>query len=180
MTEIELKLIKMDTSHYYQKTRDSPVQINHNGRIFFDRFKRVDSLLGLNIIKKHIKNEITVAHSIINSRNKVENIVIDYNGTNDDTFYHKAQLLLRDEGYLNFTAYRSKTKGHLHIYIHKGHTDLSEAKLIAKTLNLKLSSVAPKQWRIFPTDELPPSFNILVLPYSVYAKERGMSWLKHM
>ena len=51
MTEIELKLIKMDASHYYQKTSDSPVQINHNGRIFFDRFKRVDSLLGLNIIK---------------------------------------------------------------------------------------------------------------------------------
>lgn len=180
MTDIELKLIKIDTSHYYQKTNDSPTQINYNGRIFFDKFKRVNSFLGLNIIKRHINNEIIVAHNIVNSLNKVENIVIDYNGVNDDMFYHKAQLLLRDEGYLNFTAYRSKTKGHLHIYIHKGHTDLSEAKLIAKTLNLKLASVTPKQWRIFPTDEVPSSFNILALPYSVYAKERGMAWSKHM
>lgn len=180
MTEIELKLIKMDTSHYYQKIDDSKVQINYNGRIFFDKFKRVNSLLGLNIINKHLKNEIIVAHNLINAYNKVENIVIDFNGTDDKLFYHKAQLLLRDEGYLNFTAYRSKTKGHLHVYIHKGHTDLSEARLIAKTLDFKLSAIFPKQWRIFPTGEVPPSFNILVLPYSVYAKERGTSWLKHM
>ena len=180
MTEIELKLIKMNTTHYYQKISDSKVKINYNGRIFFDKFKRVDSLLGLNIIKRHLKNEITIAHSLISSSNKVENIVIDFNGTNDVLFYHKAQLLLRDEGYLNFTAYRSKTQGHLHLYIHKGHTDLIEAKLIAKTLSLKLAALFPKQWRIFPTDEVPPSFNILVLPYSVYAKERGTSWLKHM
>ena len=180
MTEIELKLIKMDTSHYYQKISDSKVQINYNGKIFFDKFKRVDSFLGLNIINKHIKKEITAAHSLIDMYNKVENIVIDFNGIDDELFYHKAQLLLRDEGYLNFTAYRSKTKGHLHIYIHKGHTDLSEAKLLAKTLDLKLATIYPKQWRIFPTDELPPSFNILILPYSVYAKERGTSWLNHM
>lgn len=176
---MDLKLIKIDTSHYFQKINDVTMQINHNGRVFFDRFKRVDSMLGLNIIEKHFANEIIVAHDIIKN-NKVENIVIDYNGINDDIFYHKAQLLLREEGYLNFTAYRSKTKGHLHIYIHKGHTSLEEAKLLAKTISLKLEHLAPKQWKVFPTDEVPPSFNILVLPYDIYAKERGASWSKYM
>lgn len=179
MTEMDLKLIKINTDFYFQKTDDAPLQINHNGRVFFDRFKRMDFLLSSNIIKRHFANEIVVAHNIINN-NKVENIIIDYNGSNDEFFYHKVQLLLREEGYLNFTAYKSKTRGHLHIYIHKGHTDLGEAKLLAKTIGLRLENLAPKQWRIFPTDEVPPSFNILVLPYDIYAKERGTSWSKYM
>jgi hypothetical protein len=37
-----------------------------------------------------------------------------------------------------------------------------------------------KQWRVFPTDELPPEFNILNLPYELYKKERGASWARHM
>lgn len=179
MTELELKLIKINTSHYFQKSDAPPTTISYGGRTFFDRFVRVDSLLSSALIKKHFAGEITLAHELIRN-NKVENIVIDYNGTHDEMFYHKAQLLLRDEGYLNFTAYRSKTRGHLHMYIHKGHTDLSEARLLAKTLSLKLESTMPRQWRIFPTDEVPPCFNILVLPYEVYAKERGSSWSKHM
>lgn len=178
MSELDLKLIKIDTSCYYQKSDEKPIQISHNGRVFLDRFRRVDSFLGSNIIKKHFANEIVVAHNLIRN-NKVENIVIDYNGNSAEFFYHKAQLLLRDEGYLNFTAYRSKTLGHLHIYIHKGHTALSEAKLLTKTLGLKLEKLAPRQWKIFPTDDVPPSFNVLVLPYGVYAKERA-SWSKHL
>lgn len=176
---MDLKLIKIDTSHYYEQTNDVPRQISYNGRIFFDRFKIVYSLLGVNVIKKHLAKEIVVAHNLI-INNKVENIVIDYNGINSDFFYHKAQLLLREEGYLNFTAYKSKTEGHLHIYIHKGHTDLAEAKLLAKTLSLKLENLAPKEWRVFPTDEVPFEFNILVLPYDIYAKERATSWSKYM
>lgn len=180
MTEMDLKLIKMDTTHYYQKINDVLAHINYNGKVFFDRFKKVNSMLSSNIIKKHFTNEAIIAHSIINNNNKVENIIIDYNGNNDEIFYHKAQLLLREEGYLNFTAYKSKTKGHLHIYIHTGHTDLVESKLLAKTLSLKLENLAPKQWRVFPTDDVPPKFNILVLPYDIYAKERYSSWSKHM
>ncbi|RDU62287.1 DUF1882 domain-containing protein [Helicobacter sp. MIT 14-3879] len=181
MTMLDLELIKLDKSHYFMLNNNnvSNTKINYNNRVFFDKFHRVDSTLTMAIVKKHLANQIVVAHNII-TNNKVENIVIDYNGRNDSVFYHKAQLLLRNEGYLNFTAYRSKTQGHLHIYIHKGHTNLLEANVLAKTLSLKLEKVAPKQWRVFPTDEVPPKFNILVLPYEVYAKERGSFWSKHL
>ena len=111
---------------------------------------------------------------------KVENIVFDYNGRNTDRFYHRAQLLLRDEGFINFTAYTTKTPGHLHLYIHKGHTELGEGKRLARTLSMKLSQVCPVEWRVFPNDDLPPNFNILTLPYGVFAKERGASWSKYM
>jgi hypothetical protein len=128
----------------------------------------------------HSDRKIIVAHDLINSRNKVENIVFDYNGRNPERFWHRAQLLLRDEGYINFTAYKSKTEGHLHLYVHKGHTDLQEAYQLANLLSMKLSQRLPREWKMFPNADLPRDFNILALPYEIYQKERGASWSKHM
>lgn len=180
MTEMELRLIKMDTNHYYIKNNGLGKKILHVGRIFYDKFERVNSLLSSQIIQSHFSKEITVAHSLILRGNKVENIVFDYNGRDPQRFYHRAQLLLRDEGFINFTAYITKTPGHLHLYIHKGHTDLEEGKRLAKSLSLKLSTKCAIEWRMFPNDDMPKQFNILALPYEVYAKERGAAWSKHM
>ncbi|WP_394908351.1 DUF1882 domain-containing protein [uncultured Helicobacter sp.] len=180
MTEMDLKLIKMDTSHYYQKQTGIGQKVIHSGRILYDKFQRVDSMLSSTIIRKHWNKEVTIAHSLILKDKKVENIVFDYNGRNTDRFYHRAQLLLRDEGFINFTAYTTKTPGHLHLYIHKGHTELGEGKRLARTLSMKLSQVCPVEWRVFPSDDLPPNFNILVVPYGIFAKERGASWSKYM
>lgn len=179
MTEFDLSLIKLHTSHYYVRNDSLTKCIKYNGKVFIDKFEKVNSVLNSSIIKKHLSNQIVVAHSIIND-GKLENIIIDYNGINTNMFYHKTQLLLRSEGYLNFTAYRSKTNGHLHIYIHKGHTHMSEARNLARTIEFKLAKLMPKQWRVFPSDEIPPEFNIMTLPYDIYAKERGSSWSKHM
>ena len=155
-------------------------KISYKGRLFFDKYERVDSMLNFSIMNKHAEGEIIVAHSLISTRDKVENIVFDYNGRNIERFWHRAQLLLREEGFLNFTAYESKTKGHLHLYIHKGHTDLQEGYQIAKMLSMKLSQRLPREWNMFPNPDIPKEFNILALPYKVYQKERGASWARHM
>ena len=180
MTEMELKLIKIDTSHYYIKGKGLGKKTVHVGRVFYDKFERVNSLLSSQIIQSHIRKEITVAHSLILRGNKVENIVFDYNGRDPQRFYHRTQLMLRDEGFINFTAYTTKTPGHLHLYVHKGHTELEEGKRLAKSLSLKLSTKCAVEWRMFPNDDMPQQFNILALPYEVYAKERGAAWSKHM
>lgn len=180
MTAMDLKLIKMITDYYWIK-RDTVVdKISFKGRTFYNKFEKVNAPLNQAVINDHLKGDITVAHSLVNKLSKVENIVIDYNGRDPERFYHKTQLLLREEGFINFTAYKSKTEGHLHVYIHKGHTTLHEAIQLGKTLSMKLSAKQPKQWRMFPNDEMPPEYNILTLPYEVYAKERGASWSKHM
>ncbi|MDD2567433.1 MAG: DUF1882 domain-containing protein [Thiovulaceae bacterium] len=180
MTAMDLKLIKMITDHYWIK-RDTVVdKISFKGRTFYNKFEKVNAPLNQAVINDHLKGDITVAHSLVNKLSKVENIVIDYNGRDPERFYHKTQLLLREEGFINFTAYKSKTEGHLHVYIHKGHTTLHEAIQLGKTLSMKLAAKQPKQWRMFPNDEMPPEYNILTLPYEVYAKERGASWSKHM
>ncbi|MBR8462431.1 DUF1882 domain-containing protein [Campylobacter sp. faydin G-24] len=180
MQSIDTALIKIITTHYYIK-RDTIVnKLEYKGKLFFDKFERVNEPLNYNIIKDHESGKITVAHSLINSADKVENIVFDYNGRTPERFWHRAQLLLREEGYINFTAYESKTSGHLHLYVHKGHTTLNEAYQLANMLSAKLSQRLAKEWRMFPTIELPKEFNILALPYRLYQKERGASWSKHM
>ena len=168
-------------SDHYRKKSDSVVEkLTFKGRTFYNKFEKVDAPLTQSVINQHLKGDITIAHSLINKHNKVENIVIDYNGRDPERFYHKAQLLLREEGYINFTAYETKTEGHLHVYIHKGHTTLQEAIQLGKKISMKLASKQPKQWKMFPSDEVPLEYNILTLPYEVYAKERGASWSKHM
>jgi hypothetical protein len=180
MTAMDLKLIKMVSDHYWEKRSSVVEKIPFKGRTFYNKYEKVNSHLNQAVINKHLKGEITVAHSLVNKHNKVENIVIDYNGRDPERFYHKAQLLLREEGYINFTAYKTKTEGHLHLYIHKGHTTLQEAIQLGKMLSMKLAAKQPKQWKMFPNDDMPSEYNILALPYEVYAKERGASWSKHM
>ncbi len=180
MSSNDTSLIKMLSDHYWIK-RDVVVEKRtQKGRSFFDKYEKINKPLTRSIMAQHIKGEITVAHSLINSRDKVENIVIDYNGRNTEKFWHRTQLLLREEGFINFTAYESKTPGHLHVYIHKGHTTLQEAYQIAKMISAKLAQKMPREWKMFPDQDIPLEFNILALPYKLYNKERGASWSKHM
>jgi len=181
MYSVDTKLIKMLTKHYWIKKDGVVNKIEHKGRTFYNKFEKVDQMLSRQVMNDHSDGKITVAHSLINeSRNIVENIVIDYNGRNTDRFWHRTQLLLREEGFINFTAYESKTAGHLHVYIHKGHTTVSEAYQLAKMLDMKLAQKMPREWKMFPNADLPPEYNILTLPYAVYQKERGASWSKHL
>ncbi|MCK9472795.1 DUF1882 domain-containing protein [Sulfurimonas sp.] len=180
MTAADLNLIKIVNDHYWIKRDEVVEKILFKGRTFYNKFEKVNASLSQALINQHIKGEITIAHSLINKHNKVENIVIDYNGRDPERFYHKAQLLLREEGFINFTAYKTNTEGHLHVYIHKGHTELQEAIQLGKMISMKLAAKQPKQWRMFPNSDMPDEYNILTLPYEIYAKERGASWSKHM
>ena len=180
MYSVDVALIKMLKDHYYIK-RDKIVQkLKHKNRLFFDKYERVDSMLSRTLLNEYDDGKIIIAHDLINARDKVENIVFDYNGRNTEKFWHRAQLMLREEGFLNFTAYESKTPGHLHLYIHKGHTTLNEAVQLANQLSAKLAQRLPKEWKMFPSLDIPREFNILNLPKKVYQKERGTSWAKHM
>jgi len=180
MQSIDTSLIKIITTHYYIK-RDTIVnKIEYKGKIFFDKFEKINESLTYSVMKEHEEGKAIIAHSLINASDKVENIVFDYNGRTPDRFWHRAQLLLREEGFINFTAYETKTPGHLHLYVHKGHTTLNEACTLANMLSAKLSQKLAKEWRMFPNQDMPKEFNILTLPYNLYQKERGASWSKYM
>jgi hypothetical protein len=178
---VDISMIKINRNYYFEYKGKIVNKIIYKGRTFFDKYEKINEPLTFQVMNEHIERKRIIAHDLINrDRNIVENIVFDYNGNNPEIFWNRASLLLREEGFLNFTAYNSKTPGHLHLYVHKGHTTLNEGIQLAKKLSLKLASKLPKQWRVFPTDELPPEFNILNLPYGLYKKERGASWARHM
>ena len=180
MLPIDTSLIKIIKDHYWIKRDQIVRKVEHKGRTFFDKYELIYEPITHTLVKEHEAGNITIAHSLINKHDKVENIVFDYNGRNTERFWHRAQLLLREEGFINFSAYESKTPGHLHLYVHKGHTTLQEAYQIASMLSMKLSQRLPREWRMFPNPDLPREFNILALPYTLYQKERGASWSKHM
>lgn len=180
ITLTDLSLIKMASSHYFVKRDRIVNKFTYRGRYFFDRFERINANLSSSLIKEHLEHKIIIAHDLIDKSNCVENIVFDYNGFNPERFWHRAQLVLREEGFINFTAYKTKTKGHLHLYIHKGHTTFNEGCQLANKLSLLFASKMPVQWRVFPTINLPKEYNIMILPYEVYQKERGSSWARHM
>ena len=178
---VETSMIKMNKSYYFEYKGKIVNKIVYKGRTFFDKYEKVEKPITFTLINEHLEKKKIIAHDLVNhKRGIVENIVFDYNGRDSEKFWNRASLLLREEGFLNFTAYNSKTPGHLHLYIHKGHTTLNEAIQLGKALSMKLASKLPKQWRVFPTDELPLEFNILNLPYDLYKKERGASWARHM
>lgn len=62
---MDLKLIKMVSTHYWQK-RDTVVdKLTFKGRTFYNKFEKVNATLSQQVINQHIKGEITVAHSIV-------------------------------------------------------------------------------------------------------------------
>jgi len=180
MYNVDTQLIKFVTDHYYIQRPNIVDKVTYNGRTFYNKFERINEPLTRMVMNDHADKKIVVAHDIINRHNKVENIIFDYNGRNPERFWHRAQLLLREEGFINFTAYETKTPGHLHLYVHKGHTTFQEAIQLGRLLSTKLATKLPKEWKMFPTSDLPREYNILILPYKLYAKERGASWSKHM
>jgi hypothetical protein len=178
---VDVSLIKINKNYYFEYKGTIVNKIVYKGRTYFDKYEKIERPLTYQVMNEHLERKKIIAFDLIDrARNTVENIVFDYNGFDPERFWNRASLILREEGFLNFTAYHSKTKGHLHLYVHKGHTTLSEAIQIGKKLSMKLATKLPKQWRMFPTDELPLEFNILNLPYEMYKKERGASWAKHM
>lgn len=180
MYNVDVKLIKVRSDHYWTKKEGISNKLEYKGKTYYNKFERVDKPLNLSVMNEHADKKAVIAHSLILPNDKVENIVFDYNGRDPDRFWHRAQLMLREEGFINFTAYKTATQGHLHLYVHKGHTTLHEGYQLAKTLSAKLSQKLPNQWRMFPNPDLPPEYNILVLPYEVYEKERGAAWSKHL
>ena len=80
MTVSDLNLIKMVNDHYWVKRDEVVEKILYKGRTFYNKFEKVNAPLSQSVINQHIKGDITVAHSLVNKNNKVENIVIDYNG----------------------------------------------------------------------------------------------------
>jgi hypothetical protein len=168
---MELNALALNREHYWLKHDAIVDSITFEGRTFFNKYEKVDLPLSDNLIERHLAGEITVAHSLIYPDGTVRNLVCDYNGKEPQHFYHWAKSVLKTLGFDKFTAYETKTPGHLHLYIHCGKISLQEAMQLGTMISQNLAEKIPKQWRFFPSDRLPMQYNILNIPYALFAKE---------
>jgi len=124
-------------------------------------------------IRYHCSGTITAAHSLIGDTGHVTHIVIDYNGSQPERFYHVAGKVLSDLGYNDLITFHSKTRGHLHLYIPVDKPALQEAIETGKIISKKLDEKMTKAWRVLPSDEVPDVYNILNLPFEAYTPFKG-------
>lgn len=69
---MDMSLIKIIGDHYYIRRDKIVNKITHRGRLFFDKFERVDAPLNLNVMREHAAKKIVVAHDLITKDNKVK------------------------------------------------------------------------------------------------------------
>jgi hypothetical protein len=168
---MEFNALALNRDHYWLKKDAIVDTITFEGRTFFNKYEKVNRPLSDERINDHLAGKITIAHSLIFADDSVRNIVCDYNGKEPQRFYHWAKSVLKSLGFENFTAFETKTAGHLHLYIHCGRISLQEATQLGTMISQKLAEKIPKQWRFFPNDRLPRQYNILNIPYALYAQE---------
>lgn len=57
VSDMDLKLIKMTTSHYWLKSPGIGEKMQHNGRIFYDKFKKIDEPITRNLLQVILKKK---------------------------------------------------------------------------------------------------------------------------
>lgn len=155
-------------THYWRKTPGIAETITFENRTFFSKYRRVDAPLDETLIRQHRAGELTLAHALIDDDGRVPFIVIDYNGEDPKHFYHHAGKVLKSLGYEDLVTFRSKTPGHLHLYIACDGCALQHAVEMGKIISKNLEAKIGRQWRVFPSDTLPDAYNIINLPYTCY------------
>ena len=151
---------------YWVKHEKIFEQIPFKNRIFYSKYSRIAMPLDDQLVLRHLDRTITLAHSLIFTDDQIQNIVIDYNGSDAPKFYHHLKRQLYQLGINNFTPYRSKSPNHLHIYLHYEPMPLQKGLQLGKIISGKLSDKLASQWRIYPNVNLPREYHILNLPFN--------------
>ena len=68
---MDLSLIKIISDHYYIRRDKIMKKITHRGRLFFDKFERIDAPLNLNIMRENAAKKKIVDNYLINKDNKI-------------------------------------------------------------------------------------------------------------
>ncbi len=159
-------------THYWVKRPTVVEQIPFGNRLFYSKYERIDAPLDDAVVEKHRQGRLTAAHSLVGNDGGIPHIMIDYNGSEPERFYHHSGRVLEYLGYDDLVTFRSKSPGHLHLYVACGAAALQEAIETGKIISEKLEEKLSKQWRVYPTDTLPDAYNIINLPYEIFTLGR--------
>jgi hypothetical protein len=149
---------------HYIRASSIVEKTEHGGRIFYSRFRRLDSPPNHILVSQHLRGEITMALPLLHE-NRGDKIVIEYLGNETERFRSTLEYLL---GYLRIGRYhifRGKRPAKHIIMIQVRPTDIETLHRLGSELSGMLQTRLPKLWKILPDRRLPENHNIFTLPY---------------
>ena len=156
-----------DASFYFVKQPSIVSIIEKGGRTFYSKFEKVDKKPDLEIIKKHIDRKMTVAVPLI-KKGHGDKIFILYEGNEQKRFLAILSKIIKHTSNNRYKIFYGETDNQLQIFLKTETGNMDDLHKKAANLSDMLGKSISKAWKILPDSRLPESYNIFILPYSIY------------
>ena len=162
--EETLARLAAPADHYYLKSSSIVESIEHHGRTFYSKFRRIDEPVNEILIRQHLHREITLALPLLHD-NRGERLYIEYLGDEPERFIQTLLHLFRHLGYRDYALFRGKREERRSVVLFLPEQELESLHRLGGELSDMLQTRLPKSWRILPDRRLPEAYNIMTMPY---------------
>jgi len=151
-------------SHYYLKSSSIVDTLQHNGRTFYSKFRRIDAPVNDILIRQHLRREITLALPLLRD-DQGDKLVIEYLGDEPELFIRTLLRLFRHLQIQEYLLFQGKRPNRRTILLPQEPQELQRLHALGGKLSEMLQTRLSKSWRILPDIRLPEDYNIFTLPY---------------
>ncbi len=155
------------SSFYYIKRSSIVATIEKNGRKFYSRFEKVNKKPDHNIVRQHLEKKITIGIPLIENGHG-DTLFILYEGDEQRRFLAILSKFIDPVSDGNYSVFYGKTRKKLQIFIKTERKSLEELHEKAALLSNTLGNSISRAWKVLPDSRLPQSYNMFVVPYSIY------------
>jgi len=151
--------------YHYIKHAAIVDKIDHNGRIFYTRYSRVDSPLTPALIRDHLNGIRTLALPLSHDGQGSTALFL-YDGEAPEHFVRIFEHLIHTRGITDYRIFHGATDLIRLIALHFPRQPITSLYRTAKDLSDQLETATTKNWKILPDPSLPTIYNTIPLPYS--------------
>jgi hypothetical protein len=160
--------LKLDRSHYYIKRRQIVEKITFDQRTFYAKFERINEPLNDMIAAQHLNRYHVIATPLLRD-NKTNYLVLEYRGAETSRFYAMSKHLIHSLFIKQYHYFQGKKRDYLLLFIPVESLSLEEADEQVRQISDALATRMPKEWKCFPDKTIPECYNIVTLPYEIFA-----------
>jgi hypothetical protein len=160
--------LRLDRSHYYIKRRQIVERIAFDHRTFYAKFERINEPLNDMIVDQHLSRQYIIATPLLRD-NKTNYLVLEYRGDKPSKFYAVSKHLIHSLLIKQYNYFQGKKRDYLLLFIPVESLSLQEADEQVQLISDALATRMPKEWKCFPDKTMPECYNIVTLPYEIFA-----------
>jgi len=150
--------------HYYLKSSTIVGTIEHRGRTFYSKFRRIDEAPNPILLAQHLRREVTLALPLL-SNGRGDKIVVEYLGKEPELFLQTLIRLFQHLELEEYTLFQGKRNGRRTVILSLPEQELNALHELGGQISDLLQTRLSKSWRILPDRRLPEDYNIYTLPY---------------